>query len=61
MSVWLTIPQVAERLQLNEQHIRKLIRRGELRASNIGGAHRPSYRIEETAVEEFLQARAVTT
>lgn len=61
MSAWLTIPQVAERLQLNEQHVRRLIRRGELKASNIGGDRRPSYRVEETAVEEFLEARAVTT
>lgn len=57
----LLVPEVAERLRLNEQQVRKLIRRGELAASNVGGLRRPSYRVDETAVEAFLKARAVTT
>lgn len=61
MNAQLTTGQVAERLQLNEEHVRKLIRRGQLKASNVGGKRRPSYRIDESAVEEFLRSRAVTT
>lgn len=61
MNVQLTTDQVAEKLQLNEQSVRSLIRKGQLRASNVGGKSRPAYRIDESAVEEFLANRAVTT
>jgi excisionase family DNA binding protein len=61
MNAQLTVPEVGERLRMNEQSVRKLIRRGELRASNVGGRNRPSYRVDESAVEDFLRDRAVTT
>lgn len=61
MTRQLLVPEVAERLRTNEQHVRKLIRRGDLKASNVGGRGRGAkYRVDESAVEDFLQARAVT-
>lgn len=62
MNAQLKVDEVAERLRLNEQQVRKLIRVGELKAANVGGkGNSAKYRIDEAAVEEFLKNRAVTT
>lgn len=62
MNAQLKVDEVAQRLRLNEQQVRKLIRTGELKAANVGGKSKgANYRIDESAVEEFLKNRAVTT
>ncbi len=51
----LTVEQVAERLSVHPDTIRKWIRHKELRAINLGG--RAGYRISLTALQTFLRER----
>ena len=59
--VWLSPPQVAERLGVKADKVRNWIRTGELRASDfaekLGG--RPRYKVHETALIAFEQRREV--
>ncbi len=55
----LTTRHVAERLHVQPKTVRKWIKTGELKASNLGGKKRPRYVIREASVEAFLEARAV--
>ncbi|MFK4765459.1 helix-turn-helix domain-containing protein [Desulfobaculum sp. SPO524] len=59
MGKTLTVRQVAERLECRPEYVRGLIRRGELRASNLGTAERPRYRIRAISLEAFLDEREV--
>ena len=53
---WLTVSEVAERLRVNEVTVRRWIQRGELVALNVGG-RRPEYRVRQTALDAFIDAR----
>ncbi len=53
---WLTVPQVAERLGVSEETVRRWIRAGELPVLDLGGP-KAGYRIREADLEEFLQGR----
>ncbi|MCT4626986.1 helix-turn-helix domain-containing protein [Halodesulfovibrio sp.] len=55
----LTVKDVAAVLGIQVEVVRRLIRRGELRASNIGTAAKPMYRIRQAALEKFLDEREV--
>ncbi len=51
----LTVDQVAERLQVNEQTIRRWLREGELTGVPFGG--RTGWRIGEEDLQAFLDRR----
>lgn len=51
----LTVNQVAERLQVNEQTVRRWLREGEMVGTPIGG--RTGWRIPEREVQAFLDRR----
>ena len=51
----MTVPQVAERLQVVPETIRRWIRSKEIEAVNLGA--RAGYRISAGAIERFLQSR----
>lgn len=55
----LTVAEVAERLKLNIKTVRKFIRSGALKASNIGTGKRSRYAIKEASLEAFLECREV--
>lgn len=50
---YFTAQQVAERLQVNEQTVRRWLRSGELHGVRLAG----SWRITETDLKAFLDAR----
>ena len=54
-----TVAQVAEHLAINADHVRDLIRTGELPAFNVGGTKRPTYRISPDALAGFEARRTV--
>jgi excisionase family DNA binding protein len=49
----LTVAQVAERLQLNEQTVRRWLRTGKLKGTLIGGT-KAGYRVPESEVARIL-------
>jgi excisionase family DNA binding protein len=51
---WLTVSQVAKRLQVHEETIRRWLRQGRLEGHNFSG--RTGYRINSSALERFLEA-----
>lgn len=54
----LTPEEAAERLKVSAEHVRALIRSGQLAAANIAiGTKRPLYRIRADVVAEFLNKR----
>jgi excisionase family DNA binding protein len=50
-----TVEEVASRLAVHPETVRKWIKNGELRATNLGG--RAGYRIARSALEQFLRER----
>jgi excisionase family DNA binding protein len=56
--VMLTTREVARRLNLGEDAVRRLIRQERLRASDISKTKRVIYRVSEQALDEFLQVAA---
>jgi excisionase family DNA binding protein len=52
---WLSVEQVAARLDINVETVRRWIRRGELPAMKVGG--RTGYRIEERDLQEFIKKK----
>lgn len=58
--VTLTVEQVSQQLGISKEMVRKLIRKGELKASNIGSPAKRVYRVRQTALENFLDERQVT-
>ena len=50
-----TVQQVAERLQVHEETIRRWLRDGELVGINLGG--KSGWRIREREIEAFLERR----
>ena len=55
-SSWLTVPEVAEELQLPRTRCYELIQRGELPATRIGAR---SLRVNLQELERFLETRRV--
>ena len=55
---WFTVEQVAERLQVTEQTVRRWLRAGALVGRNFGG--RTGYRIQEPELDRFLRAGSRT-
>ncbi|MHC4116886.1 MAG: helix-turn-helix domain-containing protein [Planctomycetota bacterium] len=54
----LTPSQAADFLGVTAEQVRKLIRRGDISAANVGtGSKRPLYRIRKQALEDFLSFR----
>ena len=51
----LTVDQVAERLKVNEQTVRRWLREGQLEGVAFGG--RTGWRISEADLQAFLDAR----
>ena len=51
----LTVNQVAERLQVNVQTVRRWLRNGELIGTPIGG--RTGWRVAESEIQAFLDRR----
>jgi excisionase family DNA binding protein len=57
--VWLTVKQIAEELQVNDNTVRDWIKSKELTAFNVGSKLRPDYRIKRTDFDKFITARTV--
>ena len=49
----LTVPEVAERLRINEETVRRWLRTGKIRGVRLGGT-RAGYRIPESEVGRLL-------
>ena len=56
---FLTIADVAESLQLSTQAVRALIRSGDLPAIQVGARH--LWRIEDTALDEYIERQLAST
>lgn len=54
--VWLTTAEVAERLRVTEDTIRRWIRNSDLPVLNLGG-FRAGYRIRESDLDVFIAER----
>jgi len=50
-----TVEEVAARLAVHPETVRKWIKNGQLRATNLGG--RAGYRISKSALDQFLRER----
>lgn len=51
----LTVQQVADRLQVNIETVRRWLRRGELAGVDMG--HRIGYRVRERDLEAFIEKK----
>lgn len=56
---WLTVAQVAERLQVHEETVRRWLRQGRLEGHNFSG--RTGYRIRASALERFIEEEIAHT
>ncbi len=56
---WYTVADLVEQLQVHEETVRKWIRDGDLRAYAL--SRKSGYRIRETDLREFLEAKATET
>jgi excisionase family DNA binding protein len=54
--LWLTTAEVAERLRVTEDTVRRWIRNGDLPVLNLGGS-RAGYRIREADLDAFIAER----
>ncbi len=55
----LTVQQIAERLQVHEETVRRWLREGSLVGINFGG--KSGYRVRQDELEAFLDRRAETS
>lgn len=55
----LTVKQVAAELETTPNWVRKMIRAGEIKASNVGTEKRPRYRVRRTVLSSFIESRTV--
>jgi len=58
MTKMLTVKGVAEELDVSTEHVLRLIRRGELSATNVATAGRPNYRVSRAQLDKFLREHA---
>jgi excisionase family DNA binding protein len=49
---WLTVNEIAERLKVTDQTVRRWLRSGDLIGRNFGG--KAGYRVREADLQEFL-------
>jgi excisionase family DNA binding protein len=56
MVEYLTVEQVAERLQVSAWTVRRWLREGQLEGSHLGD--RAGWRVPEEAIDRFLQVRS---
>jgi excisionase family DNA binding protein len=54
---WITTSEVASKLNIHIETVRRWIRTGELPAVNIGG--KGGYRMKKTDLDKFLQSRTI--
>ncbi|MEV0283479.1 helix-turn-helix domain-containing protein [Kribbella sp. NPDC050820] len=54
---WLIVSEVAATLRVSQDHVRRLIRRGELPATNVATSGRPLYRVSEENIEQYMSER----
>jgi excisionase family DNA binding protein len=57
----LTPEDVADEFAISVEQVRRLIRRGELAAVNIGAPRRPTYRVSRASLDKFLRDHAVAS
>jgi excisionase family DNA binding protein len=60
VSTFLTVPEVASRLQVHESTVAALIRTGQLEgfnASRNAASGKPRWRVTQDALERFIQSR----
>jgi excisionase family DNA binding protein len=57
----LTVSGVADELAISAEHVRRMIRRGELAAVNIATSGRPNYRVSRAALDRYLTDHAVAS
>lgn len=57
----LTLPQVAERLNLSADSVRRLIDAGRLEAVNVSAGARRRWRVQEDALQRFIEASRSAT
>ena len=55
----LTVVEVAKRLKVRPEWVRKAIKSKELRGHNVGTKARPRYRVREDVLSAFIDARTV--
>lgn len=55
----LTVAEVAAALKIKPKTVRKFIRTGQIKASNIGTKKAPRYAIQEAYLQAFLDSREV--
>ena len=55
-TTWLTVQQVAEELQVDEETVRRWIKRAELPALELG-SRKMGYRIKRADLDEFVEER----
>jgi excisionase family DNA binding protein len=55
---YLTPPQAAQLLGVAVETIHVFIRSGKLKASNLGQAGRPRWKISRAAIDEFMDGRS---
>jgi len=55
MDAWLTVQEICDQLKVSDQTVRRWIKAGELRATNLGG--KAGYRVRVTDMEAFLEQR----
>ena len=53
---WLTVAQVADRLQVSQETVRRWIRNGDLPVLELGGL-KAGYRVRETDLAAFIAER----
>ncbi len=58
---WLSTRDVTRRLRVGHGKVLLWIRRGELRAIDIGSGSAPQFRICPAALDNFLATREITT
>lgn len=51
---WLTVAQIAERLQVHQETVRRWLREGRLPGKNFGG--KGGYRVRESDLQAFMEA-----
>ena len=56
-STQLTVKEVAEQLKLSEKTILKYLECGKLKAANMNHVDKPSWRIKQQNVDDFLDSR----
>jgi excisionase family DNA binding protein len=52
---WLTVAEIAERLQVSEVTVRRWLREGALAGRQLGG--RAGWRVAEAELERFMRSR----